>query len=710
MAVPPGGPRSALPLGAAVKDLKDRFFVGRKDECHQFAACLSGTTGEWRVLNIHGPGGVGKSTLLDAFRRLAEDAGALYVYLDTPDLPRSPRRVVDKLATVLNLAGGKPSLEGCLHHLHAEAARRPIVLVFDTYEDIGALDRWLREAFLVRLPERALVVMAGRFPLQGLWRESPAWRQLVCSLPLAPFDLHLTRQYLALHNIADESLVQAAWTSTRGHPLALSLAAALVRHEGPDALVGATDRPEVVAELARRWLREVPDDRLRTLLEAAATVRRFDQDLLAHQSGTPVTTGEFNRLTALSFVRLGRLGWSVHSLVRSALVRELRWRSPTHLTTLRQRALNHHLALLTQTGLRPDWSMALEEFFYLLGDALIRAVFFHEDEDLDTSLYVVPATRADLPELRAYFDVCRSRAEAAGPTAFEMVDPNTGSHFSYSMPWVDFVRAPLDIPALMGLGPGVVRMARDASGTLRGLSVIIPVNAATLPNVERQPVTGPYFRQLTPEERAEYAVPEDQTAAWYIRHINTHDLGDAAARGALFRDLFQITFRNGRLLTSSPVPFFQDLLRRCGFVDVPGATHHDFGADFPSPTYLLDVRGPRLAAFLFRLINGGAVPDPADATQGALAGALAERLSAWAADRSVAAAVEHPTASGTALGLTPREREVALAVMDGLSNSEIADRMGISELTVKKHLTRTFTKAGVVSRTQLIRKLLFEGF
>lgn len=338
----------------------------------------------------------------------------------------------------------------------------------------------------------------------------------------------------------------------------------------------------------------------------------------------------------------------------------------------------------------------------------------------ERGLHVVPATAADLPELDANAAACRRRAEAEGPAAFEVVDPATGARFTFPYLWVDFLRAPLDFHALLDLAPGVVRLTRDAPGRLCGVSVVIPVNAETLPFLEAQPVTRTYFRRLRTAERAEYAVPPAETAAWFIRHLHTADLADAAARGALFRDLFRLAFRNGRLLTSSPAPFFQDLVRRCGFVEVAGATHHDFGADLPSPTYILDVRGPRLAALLSTLIHGGAPPD--DARAGAVTRLLAERLAAWAAESArlgqpapsgvgAAPAPDRtaPHGAGTLAGLTPREREVALAVLDGLSNAEIAARLRVSMLTVKKHLSRVFEKAGVRSRTQLIRKLIGEA-
>ena len=50
--------------------------------------------------------------------------------------------------------------------------------------------------------------------------------------------------------------------------------------------------------------------------------------------------------------------------------------------------------------------------------------------------------------------------------------------------------------------------------------------------------------------------------------------------------------------------------------------------------------------------------------------------------------------------LTPREREVLGHVAEGRANKEIAARMGISEKTVKAHVTRVLEKLGVQSRTQ----------
>jgi len=52
------------------------------------------------------------------------------------------------------------------------------------------------------------------------------------------------------------------------------------------------------------------------------------------------------------------------------------------------------------------------------------------------------------------------------------------------------------------------------------------------------------------------------------------------------------------------------------------------------------------------------------------------------------------------VGLTAREREVLALVVEGLANKQIARRMGISEKTVKGHLTNLFQRIGVADRTQ----------
>lgn len=56
--------------------------------------------------------------------------------------------------------------------------------------------------------------------------------------------------------------------------------------------------------------------------------------------------------------------------------------------------------------------------------------------------------------------------------------------------------------------------------------------------------------------------------------------------------------------------------------------------------------------------------------------------------------------------LTPREREVAMLVLQGFSNRTIAGRLSLTEYTVEGYVRRILAKVGVNSRTALVAAIL----
>jgi NarL family two-component system response regulator LiaR len=67
------------------------------------------------------------------------------------------------------------------------------------------------------------------------------------------------------------------------------------------------------------------------------------------------------------------------------------------------------------------------------------------------------------------------------------------------------------------------------------------------------------------------------------------------------------------------------------------------------------------------------------------------------------------TARIESLGITPRELEVLQLIAEGLSNKEMAERLFVSENTVKTHTSRLFDKLGASRRTQAVQVAKSQG-
>jgi DNA-binding NarL/FixJ family response regulator len=99
-----------------------------------------------------------------------------------------------------------------------------------------------------------------------------------------------------------------------------------------------------------------------------------------------------------------------------------------------------------------------------------------------------------------------------------------------------------------------------------------------------------------------------------------------------------------------------------------------------------------------RLVNAGeALLDPSVQRR------VIERALATAAPMPTPAPASYPD------GLTQREIEVLREIAAGYSNREIADRLSISEATVKTHVNNIFSKAGLRDRAQAVVYAVHHG-
>ncbi len=86
----------------------------------------------------------------------------------------------------------------------------------------------------------------------------------------------------------------------------------------------------------------------------------------------------------------------------------------------------------------------------------------------------------------------------------------------------------------------------------------------------------------------------------------------------------------------------------------------------------------------------------------------ADERAARSAERCEGVAAPPPAIGGALASLGPRQREVVLLAATGLSNQEVADRLGISTRTVENHLHRAYLELGVDGRRGLVA-LVGEG-
>lgn len=281
-----------------------------------FRAALDAPEPPFAVLYVHGPGGVGKTSLLDAFAALAAQTGASPVRIDARDVPAAPDAVLTDLARWVEVPDGDGAI----------VARGRLVLLVDSYERFDTLDGWLRTGLLPRLPEDAVTVLAGRRPPTPDWRADPAWADLLRVVSLRNWTGEESRDYLRGRGVTGavgERLARLA----HGHPFALALLADVVARGGEPPPDDGID-PALVGTLLRRLLDTVPDARQRDALAVCALARVTTEPLLRAVLNDHDGVESFEWLRGLSFVESRPEGLVPHDLARDVVDLDLRWRDP----------------------------------------------------------------------------------------------------------------------------------------------------------------------------------------------------------------------------------------------------------------------------------------------------------------------------------------------------------------------------------------------
>jgi DNA-binding NarL/FixJ family response regulator len=135
---------------------------------------------------------------------------------------------------------------------------------------------------------------------------------------------------------------------------------------------------------------------------------------------------------------------------------------------------------------------------------------------------------------------------------------------------------------------------------------------------------------------------------------------------------------------------YSKVILLCGFEDKDRAREaFDNGAD----GIILKVQPPAVVMAAVEALYHHTKPDQ---PQGNGAGMIEAGLNSGGSVMTDTNLLKWPGA------LTEREREIIILVGQGLSNKDIADRLCISGITVRHHLTSIFDKVGVSNRQKLL--------
>jgi class 3 adenylate cyclase len=355
------------------------------------------------VVHIQGIGGVGKSSLLDAFeRRARRSRAAVVIRLDCRGVEPTERGVIHAVAAELKTKA--ETLNGLTERF--AALRRRIVLAFDNYEVFRLADAWIRQVFVPSLPANARLVLVGRQPPAPAWSTAPEWAGLFCSITLRPLSEPEAGELLGRIGVPPAT-AQRINRFARGHPLALKLAA--TTFERRDRLdLDSLAAQGVIEELVSRYLGDIDDPRTREALNAASVVRRTTRSLLQAMLPTGVAEESFEKLAALPFVERDRDGLFVHDAVRSAVAAALRAADPAMHQAHRRAAWQQLRVEVRSAGLAELWRYTAD-LLYIVENPIVREAFFPSETH---RLIVEPARRDDWAAIQAIIDRHESREAA----------------------------------------------------------------------------------------------------------------------------------------------------------------------------------------------------------------------------------------------------------------------------------------------------------
>jgi len=608
------------------------------------------------VVFVHGPGGIGKTTLVCGTLAPLPMTCAI---LDG----RSMEPTVPGALAALGAALGGPAPTSAGAVAEQICAVGLDVLVIDSFERLNLLDGWIRNELTHALPATFTTVLVGRRGPNVAWRTAPGWRSLLGELVVGPLTAADVDRLLAGYGIRDQDATRIR-TFARGHPLAVVVAAeALAR--GPALPLGSGAPAEVVEELFAVMLDDL-GPRERTIAEAASVLRRVTLPLLAAVLDEPDVEQAWRTLRGLPFTVTTVAGVELSGPAASVVLEALELRDPARVRRLRTRAAR---AIVDSLAHGPDWE-STADLLHLVQNPLIRNAYVppgmlqhpaeqarSEDHDEIVAIARRFAGEESARHAEGWWQARRDpfvvvRAADGGVAAFSVtatVDDRTGSASGDPL-----VRAVADHLRDDPIPPGTQAVVfRWVLGRRHGERPT-PEVATLVIDLKRT------YLQLRATLRRVYTVVTDWPTEAPVLRVMGFDLLTQVAVGDRRFVLACLDFGPGGV---------------DAWIGRHVLAEHTVPAQPPRP--------------------GGQAD--ADTASGGVPAADRPRPDAGAADRP------------RMFTLTAREQEVLALLAEGMTNAQLAEVLFISERTANRHISNIFTKLGVHNRTQAARAAVAAG-
>jgi DNA-binding winged helix-turn-helix (wHTH) protein len=345
---------NATSLGDRLRADASKRFVGRGVELALLREAILPTLPRTPLFFVHGPGGIGKTTLLERLRAEAAAGAIALVSIDAAGVPPTPAGIIDALAGAFGLRVSPSTLDKLAGWFSTDRS----VLVIDSFECLEPVSGWVRDTLLPILPSQVAVVLAGRHAPDTHWTAHPLWCEAMRSIGLDSLPRAEAAHLLSAYGVPKDAHARML-DLCHGHPLALVMLVAEVRRLGQ---VPSELGPDLVRALTRRCVAQAPTPLHRAALQACARTRTTTVSLLSEVVDAASAPMLFEWLGEQSYVSVGSHGLWPHDLVRDAIDEELRWQDSQTSRTL-QHAVNRHLFRRLQEG--QDTSRTVVELQFL---------------------------------------------------------------------------------------------------------------------------------------------------------------------------------------------------------------------------------------------------------------------------------------------------------------------------------------------------------